>query len=95
MQRIKKDSWFHNNTVIPSEEIGDIMKIVKSFEDYGLLINQTIENETEELIGGFLGMLVGILGASLLGNMSAGKDEGKGSEVIRAGKGTLTAGQNF
>ena len=59
------------------------MKIVKSFEDYGLLINQTIENETEELIGGFLGMLVGILGASFLGNMLAGKDEGKGSEVIR------------
>ena len=95
MQGIKKDSWFHNNTVIPSKEIGDIMKIVKSLEDYGLLINQTIENETEELIGGFLGMLVGILGASFLGNMLAGKDEGEGSEVIRAGKGTLTAGQNF
>lgn len=50
MQGIKKDSWFHNNTVTSSKEIGDIMKIVKSLEDAVLLIkgiSQKTENETK------------------------------------------------
>ena len=53
----------------------DIMKIVKSLEDSGLLIecvSKTIQNESKEKIGGFLGMLLGTLGASLLGNMLTG-----------------------
>ena len=53
-----------------------IMKIVESLEDSVLLIKsvtQTIENETKEQRGGFLGMLLGILGVSLLGNKLAGK----------------------
>ena len=53
----------------------DIMKIVKSLEDSGLLlreVSETIQNEVTEK-GGFLGMLVGILGASLLENMLTGK----------------------
>ena len=47
------------------------MKIVKSFEKSGLFIkgaNKISENETEEQKGGFLGMLLSTLGASLLGN---------------------------
>ena len=55
--------------IIPNEEMNDIVKIVKSLEKSGLLINgvsETITNETKELKGEFLGMLLITLGASLL-----------------------------
>ena len=51
--------------------MNDIMKIVKSLEESGLLItgvSQTIKNEAKEQKGGFLGMLLGTLGATLLRN---------------------------
>ena len=54
----------------------DIIKIVKSFEDSGFLlegVSETIQNEAKEQKGGFLSMLLGTLGASLLGNILAGK----------------------
>ena len=54
----------------------DIMKIVKSLEDSGLLmkgVSETIQNEVKEQKGGFLNMLLGTLGSSLLVNMLAGK----------------------
>ena len=47
-----------------------LMKIVKSLEDYGLLlkgVSEAIQNEAKKQKGGFLGMLLGTLGASLLG----------------------------
>ena len=47
----------------------DILKIVKAFEDSGLLlevVNETIKNEAKEQKGGFLSMLLGTLGPSLL-----------------------------
>ena len=56
--------------------MNDIMKIVQALEDSNILlkgITKTIENETKEQKGGFLGMLSGTLGASLLGNMLTGK----------------------
>ena len=43
--------------------MNDVMKIIKSFEDSGLMIkgvSETIENETKEQKGGFLGMLLEI-----------------------------------
>ena len=52
------------------------MKIVKSLEHPGLLIKivtQTTENETKEQGGRFRGMLLGKLGASLLGDMLGDK----------------------
>ena len=61
----------------------DISKIVRSLEDSGLLlkgVSEAIENKAKEQKGGFLSMLLGTLGASLLGNMLAGKG------VIRAGE---------
>ena len=64
------------------------MKIVESLEESGLLENNaTIENESEQKVG-FLSMLLGALGASLFENMLVVKG------VIRAGEGTIRAGQN-
>ena len=54
----------------------DNIKIVNSLEDSGLLLNrvsETIQNEAKKQKGGFLSMLLGILGASLLGNILVGK----------------------
>ena len=54
----------------------EIIEIVKSLEDSGLLLkgdSETIQNEAKEEKGGFLSMLLGTLGASLLGNILAGK----------------------
>ena len=55
----------------------DIMKIIKSLEEFGLSINRvskTIKNEAKEQNREFLGMLLGTLGASLLGKLLTGKD---------------------
>ena len=77
----------HNATLIVSnDEMEDILKIVKSLEDSGILlkgVGETIKDEAKEERGGYLSMLLGTLGASLLGNMLAGKG------VIRAGEGTI------
>ena len=71
----------HNHTssttlIISNDEIEDIIKIVKSLEDSGLLlkgVTETVQNEVKEQKGGFLSMLLGTLGASLLGNILVGK----------------------
>ena len=63
-------------SVISNEEMNDIMKIVKALEDSNILlkgVSETIKNETKEQKGGFLSMLLGTLGASLLGNLLTGK----------------------
>ena len=76
--------------VISNEEMNDIVKIVKSLED--LIIkgaSETIENESKQQKRGFLGMLFGTFGASLLGSLLTGK------ETIGTGKGTTNAGQDF
>ena len=62
--------------IISNEEMNDIMKIVKSLEVSSLLIknvSETIQNETKEQTEGFLSMLLGKLGSSLLGNLLIGK----------------------
>ena len=72
--------------------MNDIMKRVKSLDEFGLFIkgvSELIENEAKEQKGGFLSMLLGTLGANLLGNMLAGKG------VIRAGEDTIMEGQHF
>ena len=58
--------------IISNEKMNDIIKIVKSLEESGLLIkgvSEATKNEAQEQKGGFLGMLMGTLGASLLGNL--------------------------
>ena len=64
----------NNNTtlIILNDEMDDILKIVKSLEDSGLLlkgVSETIQNEAKEQKGGFPSMLLGTLGASLLGDL--------------------------
>ena len=62
--------------IISNDDIEDIIRIVKSLEDSGLLIKQvtkTVQNEVKEQKGGFLSMLLGTLGASLLGNLLTGR----------------------
>ena len=62
--------------VISNEEMNDIMKIVKSVEESSLLIkgvSEAIKNEAKEQKGRYIGMLLGTLGAILLGNLLTGK----------------------
>ena len=71
----------------------NIMKIIEALENSGILlkgVSKTIENETKKQRGGFLSMLLGTLGASLLGNLLTG---GKG--IMRAGNGIVRAGDGI
>ena len=74
------------------------MKIVKSLEFSSLLlkgVTETVQNDAKEQKGGFLSMLLGTLGASLLGNLLTGKGinrAGKGRGINRAGEGVVRAG---
>ena len=76
----------------------DIIKIVKSLEDSGLLlkgVTETVQNEVKEQKGEFLSMLMGTLGASILGNLLTGRGvnrAGKGKGINRAGEGIVRAG---
>ena len=83
----------HNTTlIISNDEMDYILKVVKSLEDSGVLlkgVRETIQQEAKEQRGGFLSMLLGTLGASLLGDILSKGFSGKG--VIRAGEGTIRA----
>ena len=78
--------------------MNDIIKIVKSLEDSGLLlkgVTETVQNEVKEQKGGFLNMLLGKLVASLLGNLLTGNGinkAGKNRGINRAGERVLRAG---
>ena len=70
--------------IISNEKMNDVIKIVQALEDSNILlkgVTKTIKNETKEQKGGFLSMLLGTLGASLLGNLLTGKG------IVRAGTG--------
>ena len=63
-------------------------------------VTETVKTETEEQKGGFLSMLLGTLGASLLGNLLTGKGflragscNNKGKGVVRAGYGNNNKGK--
>ena len=74
--------------IIEQEEMKD-MKIIRALENSGILlkgVSKTIKNETKKQRVGFLSMLLGTLGASLLGNLLTG---GKG--IMRAGDGIVRA----
>ena len=70
--------------IISNEEMNGVTKIIQALEDSNILlkgVTKTIKNETKEQKGGFLSMLLGTLGASLLGNLLSGKG------IVRAGSG--------
>ena len=75
--------------------MNDIMKIVQALEDSNILLKEvtkTIKNETKEQKAGFLSMLLGTLGASLLGNLLAGKGIVRAGSGNKKGKGSVRAG---
>ena len=75
----------------------DLIKTVKSLEDFGLLlkeITESVQNEIKEQKGGFLSMLLGTLGSSLLENLLTGKGVNKkGKGIQRTGEGIVRAGE--
>ena len=84
--------------IISSDEIADIIKILKPLDNFCLLlkgVTETVQNEVKEPKGGFLSMLLGTLGARLLGNLLTVKGinrAGKGRGINTAGEGVLRAG---
>ena len=90
----------HSTTtlIISNNEFEDNIKIVKSLEDSGLLlegVTETVRNEVKEQKGWFLSMLLDTLGASLLGNLLTGQGVnrvGNGKGINRAGEGIVRAG---
>ena len=87
--------------IIANEEINDIMKIVQSLEESGLLIKGVSEankNEAKEQKGGFLSILLGTLGTSLFANLLTGKGVKRskisGQKIMQAGEGTIRTGQD-
>ena len=88
---------------ISNEEMNYILKFVKSLKKFGLWIksvSKTIQNEANKLKGRFLNMLLGTLGASLLGNLLTGKGVKQpnssnipGREVMNAGECTIRSDQ--
>ena len=76
--------------LIKQEDMNDIIKIIKALENSGTLlkgVTKTSENETKEQREGFLRMLLGTLGASLLGNLLTEKG------MVTAGEGIVRAGE--
>ena len=81
--------------IISDEEMNNIMKIVQALEDCNILIigvTKIIKNETKEQKGEFLSMLLGTLGASLLGNSLTGKGIVKAGSGNKKEKGIVRAG---
>ena len=75
--------------------MNDIMKIVQALKDSNILlkgVTKIIKNETKEQKGGFLSMLLGTIGASLLGDLLTGKGTLRAGYGNKKGKGILRAG---
>ena len=86
-------SGYHTTLMISNHDMQDLLKIVKSLEESSILldgINETVKNEVKEQTGGFLSMLLGTLGTSLLGDLLTKNLSGGG--VVRAGEGTIRSG---
>ena len=103
MQEFKKNPKKHMvlEQQLSNEKMNDNMKIVQALEDSNIFlkgVTKTIKNETKKL---FLIMLLGTLGASLLGNLLTGKGilragsrDKKGKGIVRAGFGKKKGGFN-
>ena len=74
--------------IFGNNELNDIMKIIKVLEDHNVLLKgiaKTVKDEVNNQRGGFLSMLLGILGVSLFGDVLSKGLFGKG--IVRAGEG--------
>ena len=98
----------HTTLIISNKDMEDLIKVVKSLEDSGLFLNgvtESVKNEVKEQPGGFLSMLLGTLGAGLLGNLLSGKratatSQGrvvnkKGKGIHRVGEGIIRADEGY
>ena len=75
--------------------MNDTREIVQAFEDSNILrqgVTEKTKTGTKKQNDGFLGMLWGTLGASLLGNMLAGKGIARAGSGDRKGEGIVRAG---
>ena len=85
MQNFFKKIHGSGNTtlIISNEEMNDIMKIVQALEDSNILLEGVtkIKDDTKEQKGGFVSMLLGTFGTTLLGNLLTGK------RIVKAGYG--------
>ena len=90
MQLSRKKYGLRITLVFSNEEIDYIIKIIYSLKDAGLFkkdVSETVENETKQQNGEFLGMLAATLVASLLENMLMTDPVIRGSDrVIRVGE---------
>ena len=89
---IQKKMYGSGNTIsiISNDDLDDLIKIVTALEEHDILLKGTskiIKNNTKKQEGGFLSMLLGIFGASLIGNLLSGKG------LYRTGKGMYRTGQ--
>ena len=81
--------------IISNKEINDIMKIVQALNDCNILlkgVTNTVEKEAKEKKGGFLSILLGTLGASLLENLLTGKGIVRADSGNKDRKGIARAG---
>ena len=79
-------------SIISNNDLNDLIKIVAALEERDILLKgttKTTKNNTKKQEGGFLSMLIGTLGASLLGNLLTGKG------LYRTGKGMYRTGQGL
>ena len=88
----------YTTLIISNNKMEDIIKIIKSLEHSGLLlegVTKAVQNEVKEQKGRFLGMLLDTLSASLIGNLLTGKGiyrAGKDKAIDIAGEGIVRAG---
>ena len=90
MVQFKKIHGYGTTVIFSNEEINDIVKIIKALEDQGILlkgVSKTIKNDINNQKGGAFGMLLGNLGASLLGNLLSERG------LYRSGEGLYRSGQ--
>ena len=91
---IQKKIYISGNKIliISSNDLNDLIKIATALKEHDILLNgtsKTIKNKIKKQEGGFLSMLLGTLGASLLGNLLTGKG------LYRTGKGMYRTGQGL
>ena len=62
----------HTTLLISHDDLNDLLKVIKSLENSGILldgITETVKNEVKEQKGGFLSTLLSVLGSALLSNI--------------------------